>query len=301
MNKNFSHHFINYDETMLQHKVASIKQRLSRTIPVSGLAHEELCDMLEQLTKIDLGKFFLINGGANGYWTDYFLNFPREKIASLPYIEQILFNSEVMVATYQRQQIFKQENQEKLHNGAHLAAIPSGLMSELLDLDYSFIPNIEITAIDIDQQSFEYSKQKYPDLYAKYTINQACQDALEMDIQNRFDLISSNGLTIYIPDDKLVAKLFSNFYKALKPGGKLVTSFLTYPASFPEKTEQSYTKNQAKEQLEIGLFVDILQVKWNAFRTTSQFSQLISAAGFRNLKIIPDEKNIFPTVVAYKN
>ncbi len=301
MNNNFSHQFTEYDESMLQQKVASIKQRLSQTIPVSGLTYEELCDMLEQLAKIDIGKFFLINGGANGYWTDYFINFPRDKIASLPYIEQIIFNSEVMTATYQRQQIFKQQNQEKLQNGVHLAAIPSGLMSELLDLDYSSIKNIEITAIDLDQQSLEYSKQKYPDLYAKYTISQTCQDAFEMNLHNRFDLISSNGLTIYIPDDELVAKLFSSFYQALKPGGKLVTSFLTYPASFPDKTEQIYPKNQLKEQIEIGLFVDILQVKWNTFRTTEQFSQLISSVGFSNLKIIPDEKNIFPTVVAYKN
>ena len=162
MDENFSHSLVNYSEHELIKKIGTIKKRLKQGNLVSGYHYDDLAYMVDELACFDLGRFMLINQGIDGYWTDYAINLPRDIVAKLSEMEQILFNSRVMKATYQRQQIFKRESQKKVKNANHLAAIPSGLMSELLDLDYSNINNIEITAVDLDAQSLPHSQQKYP-------------------------------------------------------------------------------------------------------------------------------------------
>lgn len=300
MDKNFSHHLANYADEDLQNKITEIKNRLEHTNSISGYSFAELAKMVDELGLFDLGRFVLMNQGIDGYWTDYAINFPREKITTLPRLEQLILNSRVFMATYQRQQIFKRENQEKIQNGNHLASIPSGLMSELLDLDYSGISEIELTAVDLDTNAFIYSEEKYPLLYKKFKINKKYQDALQLEVVNQFDLISSNGLTIYIPDDAIVAKLFNNFYMALKPGGKLVTSFLTYTTNFLEKTEQLPINDIVQHKCDLAIFVDILQAKWSCFRTTAQITNLLKSNGFTDIKVFADDNYVFPTVTAYK-
>jgi chemotaxis methyl-accepting protein methylase len=43
-----------------------------------------------------------------------------------------------------------------------------------------------------------------------------------MDAVEEFDLISSNGLNIYVKDKEQVIALYQKFFDALKPGGTLV-------------------------------------------------------------------------------
>ncbi len=299
MQSNFSHKLTNYSSEELDQRISEIKHGLiANSSFLSGYSSQQLINIVDELAGFDLGKFLIINQGVNGYWTDYLINTPRDKISQLPELEQSIMLSSLITATYQRQQIFKRENQLKVSNGNHLASIPSGLMSELLDLDYSQIDNINITAIDLDLQAFEYSQQKYPGLYNKYNIQTMCCDALALDFTEQFDLISSNGLSIYIEDDKQVQQLFNNFYSALKPKGKLVTSFLTYPHSFSSKSEQ--LDIPASDKLGIAIFADILQVKWNSYRTTQQIKELVSNAGFTDIEVFGDQKYIFPTLIAYK-
>ena len=301
MSTNYSHAYDNYDKNELEDKVSKIKSRLQVTKNfASSLSLEILFELLDGLQEFALGRFLIMNGGINGYWTDYVINFPREQINFLTDVEKIILNSYVMLATYNRHQIFKEENQKVVTDNAVLAAIPSGVMSELLDLDFSHVKNCNIFAVDLDKNAHLDSKNKYASLFELLSIEQKIEDALLLDYNEQFDLISSNGLTIYIEDDELVKQIFHNFYRALKPGAKLVTSYLTYPQKYTEKTEQAYLVDYEKLNLEIAIMVDILQVKWSAYRTTEQMLFLLKTAGFRDIRIIPDDKNIFPTVVALK-
>ncbi|AUR52312.1 class I SAM-dependent methyltransferase [Aquella oligotrophica] len=301
MGTNYSHTYDIYDKSELENKVSKIKSRLSATKSfASSLSLETLFELLDGLQGFALGRFLIMNGGINGYWTDYVINFPREQVNSLSFVEKIILNSYVMLATHNRHQIFKKENQKAVADNAVLAAIPSGVMSELLDLDFSCVKNCNIFAVDLDKNAHLDSKNKYPSLFESLSIQQKVEDALLLDYQEQFDLISSNGLTIYIEDDELVKQIFHNFYRALKPGAKLVTSYLTYPQKYTEKTEQSYLVDFEKLNLEIAVMIDILQVKWSAYRTTEQMLLLLKTAGFRDIRIIPDDRNIFPTVVALK-
>lgn len=301
MSKNFSHVYDNYDKKELENKVIEIKNRLKLTKQFnSNLSLSRLFELLDGLQEFALGRFLIMNGGINGYWTDYVINFPREQINSLSVVEKIILNSYVMLATYNRHQIFKKENQKSVVDNAVLAAIPSGVMSELLDLDFSAVKKCNIFAIDLDKNAHLDSKNKYSTLFDSLSIQQKIEDALLINYDEQFDLISSNGLTIYIEDDEVVKKVFHNFYRALKPGAKLVTSYLTYPQIYDNKTEQAYLIDLDKLNYEIAIMVDILQVKWSSYRTTEQMLLLLRDAGFRNIRIIPDDKNIFPTVVAFK-
>jgi hypothetical protein len=45
--------------------------------------------------------------------------------------------------------------------GMRPVSLPSGLMDDLLTLDYSNIPNVEFTAIDLDPDTLLEAKESY--------------------------------------------------------------------------------------------------------------------------------------------
>ncbi len=78
---------------------------------------------------------------------------------------------------------------------------------------------------------------------------------------NGYDIITSNGLNIYQPNDEKLIDLYKKFYQALKPGGILITSFLTPPPSIStESTWKNFDLSDALKQK--VLFSDIIQVNW---------------------------------------
>jgi len=115
------------------------------------------------------------------------------------------------------------------------------------------------------------------------------------------DLISSNGLTIYEADEDRVSELYRIFWRALKPGGKLVTSFLTPPPSLSPQCEWKSDKIDEHDLLmQKIIFVDIIEAKWQCYRSSEQIEKQLQAAGFKEIEFIYDEAKLFPTVVAYK-
>lgn len=297
---NYSHKLNQVTSEALMVAVSECKNKLRGKSIYSAEELYSLIKLVDELSTFDLGKFLLVNRGLNGYWTDYVVNFPRNQINSLALLEQKLLSSSVFNATYERQQIFKQENQKQVVTGANLAAIPCGLMSELLDLDFSLVDNIQLSGIDLDTDSLQQSRLKTNPADDRIARSYVTLDAFSLDINEEFDLISSNGLTIYLADDELVVKLFSKFHKALKPGGKLVTSFLTYPAQFGEISEVISCDVNPNDAIAKLIFVDALEVTWNCYRSSVQMESLLSKAGFSRIKIIGDSKYIFPTCVAEK-
>jgi hypothetical protein len=55
-----------------------------------------------------------------------------------------------------------------------------------------------------------------------------------------------------------------------------------------------------KARLQRVVFSDILQSKFMFFRTTEQTKEQLKSVGFKEINIIKDSANIFPTVVALK-
>lgn len=265
--------------------------------------------LLNQLSQFDFGRFLLQNQGLNGYWTHYVLTHPwfgrktgrNNKGEPFSQLENFILDV-AMRPTQERFEIFLNENQKQVKENAKLACIPSGMLGELLYLDFKGIKNIELTGIDYDQNTFQDAQKLAEQKGLLPFVKFIQSDAWTMNIQNEYDLISSNGLNIYEPDDKKVTELYRKFYDALKPGGKLVTSFLTFPPFRGGKSEWKVFKLNFKDIiLQRILFMDILQSKWQCFCTSEQIKTQLKSVGYVDIKFIYDNAKIFPTVIAYKS
>ena len=95
--------------------------------------------------------------------------------------------------------------------------------------------------------------------------------------------------------------MYQKFYDALKPNGKLVASFVTPPPGFAEFCEWNIEEiNPQDLLLQKIIFVDILDIKCQCFRSTQQTKEQLDSVGFKSIDFIPDKANVFPTVIAIK-
>lgn len=300
-------------ETLLSHQVSPEKfdiifdKTRKRILEKGDQYHvtvSKQLELLDQLSQFDFGRFLLQNQGLNGYWTHYALLHPQQgriteknnQGAPFSELEKFMLDkSPVFLATQERFEIFLNENQKLVTNNANLACIPCGMMGELLYLNFDAIQNIKLTGIDYDKNTLHDAKSLAEQKHlSKYT-ELMQKDAWNLNINNEFDLISSNGLNIYEPDDNKVTQLYQQFYAALKSNGKLVTSFLSDPS------EWDMSKiNQDDLLLQRIIFADIIQSKWQSYRSYEKTKEQLAEAGFKEIKFINDIAKIFPTVVAIK-
>jgi SAM-dependent methyltransferase len=307
-NKNLSHE---QRDSSLQAAINSIVDKVKNRQNLPYVSVEKQLELIDLLADFGLGRFLLERGGLNGYWTDYAIKHPskgrltglNDENKPLNTLEDFLLNqAPTVLATQQRFEIFKTEIQKRLHDAASLASIPCGLMADLLDLDFTNTPNVSLTGIDLDPESITYAKQYAETLNLNNHCNFSLCDAWSLDIHEEFDLITSNGLAIYEPDDAKVTELYRGFCEALKPGGCLVTSFLTPPPVPGLKTEWKMEAiNMQDVLLQKIVFADILDCKWQVFRSEEIVKSQLKMAGFDEIEIIYDTAHIFPTVVAKKS
>lgn len=306
-------------DRLLSHAISSEEigttlQNISQRIKLQG--DEPYCsvsqqlEVLDQLAQFDFGRYLLQNQGINGYWTHYMLTHPwfgrktgkNNRGEALTTLESfILDRAPVMLATQQRFEIFLKENQKKVQNNANLACVPCGMMGELLYLNFKDIGNIYLMGIDYDTKTLVDAQILAEQQGVLQFVKLIQEDAWSLSFQNEFDLISSNGLNIYEPDDNKVTELYGQFYKSLKSGGKLVTSFLTYPPTLTKHCEWDMSKiNQQDLLFQKIIFADIIKAKFQCYRSSEQTDAQLKVAGFVDIQFIYDDAKLFPTVVAYK-
>jgi SAM-dependent methyltransferase len=120
-------------------------------------------------------------------------------------------------------------------------------------------------------------------------------------MREEFDLISCNGLNIYELDNERINNLYRNLYIALKPGGRLVMSYLTCPPSVTHTCEWDITKVHRDDLLlQKIIFSDVINARWQCYRSTDQTQSQLEYVGFSRFYIMYDDARIFPTMVAYK-
>lgn len=271
-----------------------LREKTALTLPL-----EEEMELLGQLAELELGRFLLTHKGLNGYWTSYAILHGPKKPDLHPLEKWLLHQAPAVKATQDRFHIFKQELQKLLKNNIKMASIPCGLMDDLLGLDYTNISNIKITGIDLDEQSLQLAKENA----LKYQISEVeliKKNAWNLEIMEEYDIITSNGLNIYQPEDEQVILLYKEFYNALKQNGVLIVSFLTPP---PISSEESTWKNYNLLAIlkQKAIFSDIIQATWQIFRTETQTREHLERSGFTIIDVIYDHQGMFPTVVAKKN
>lgn len=296
-------------ETM-ENKIQEITERIKSDGDKPYVTVTQQLELLAQLSEFDFGRYLLQNQGINGYWTHYMLTHPwygrktgkNNSNIPLSKLEHFMLDrAPSMLATQQRFEIFLKENQKQVKNNTCLASIPCGMMGELLYLDYDDINSIQLVGIDYDDNALHDAEFLAIQQDLTKFIKPIKKDAWNLGFQDEFDLISSNGLNIYEPDDEKVTELYHQFYKALKTGGKLVTSFLTHPPTLTTHCEWDMSKlNQEDLLLQKIIFVDIIAAKWQGYRSSEQTYNQLKTAGFEDIEFIYDEARIFPTVVAMK-
>jgi ubiquinone/menaquinone biosynthesis C-methylase UbiE len=263
-----------------------------------SLPFQEVMILLKQLSEFELGRFLLQNKGLNGYWTAYLIIHAPQKTDLSPLEAWMVHSSPVIKSTRERFGIFQIEIQKRLKNDMTIASMPCGLMDDLLLLDYTNFQNITLIGMDLDERSLTLAEQNAE----KQGITKAefiKKDAWNLEVIEEFDLIASNGINIYQPDDEKVVELYKEFYRALKFDGILVTSFLTPPPSLsPDSTWRNY--NPADVLKQKAVLTDIIGVKWQVFRTEAKTRQQLEKAGFVILEVIYDSQGMFPTIIALK-
>lgn len=317
-NKNIFTHAEDGNSTNFSGMIDIIKNyqaKISELIAAQRLncdQEQHYLNIIEKFSKFNLGRFILKNRGLNGFWADYLINYPKiykplnqdplgEPIGEFEH--NLLTNLPVTVATQERHVIFLREAQKRLVNNMKVLSVPCGLASEILQLDYSSISNIELTGIDIDSESLDIASKRAQQIGLDKSCTWLQEDAWKLPVQKPYDLIISNGLTMYIADDQMVLELYKLFYKALNSRGTLITSYITPPPYLSDKSTWLVSAIKPEYQaMQENLFHKIFDAKWHGYRTTEQTIDLLTKAGFdiSSIQIYPDNKNIFPTVVAIK-
>ncbi|WP_133646727.1 SAM-dependent methyltransferase [Paraburkholderia flava] len=280
------------------------KARLRAGGDLPGATVEQQLAVVDQLASFELGRFLLVNRGLDAYWTHRLVTYvpgtlKRGEVSDLEY--QVFEQMPAVLATRERFGIFRREVQAMLKPGIALASVPGGLMGDLLLLDHTACPDATLLGVDLDQRALDGARSLATErgLAQQLTLRHA--DAWEMDLNGAADVLTSNGLNIYEPDDERVTALYRKFFDALKPGGRLVTSFLTPPPMLsPESPWDMSAVTPALLGLQHLLFVKIIEAKWSAFRTQAQTRAQLEAAGFTEMTFIDDRARMFPTVVARK-
>lgn len=280
-------------------------------------------NLLQELASFELGQFLLSHRGLNGYWTDYITSFDFNNIKNnISELEKwFLTKAPGVIAARERFNIYKLQTililqtilNKKIKNKQDnkiisLASIPCGLMRDLLSIDYNFLLKnnikIDLYGIDLDQDSISQANILSKNLLSEISninyknsihLNFDILDALKLDqkYKNHFDIITSNGLSVYIKDNEKIIELYKHFYNSLKPNGVLITSFNTPPNIW-------VNYNQEDVNLERILFKDIIQVNWQCYKTQEETDSFLKNAGFKYTKYIYDKQKMIPTVVAYK-
>jgi SAM-dependent methyltransferase len=270
----------------------ALRSKGNLSIPV-----EEAVRILKELATFDAGKFIIQHKGLNGYWTaQLILHAPEKKE---PCLEQWLYlEAPVVKATRERFWIFHEILESLLVRDVSLASIPCGLMDDLLLLNTEPLEAVCLTGIDLDPDSLKLAEQNAR-MHQKAGVSFLERDAWDLGLCDAFHVITSNGLNIYEKSDERVVELYRQFHKALKPGGRLITSFLTPPPALSlESTWINYSTDDALKQK--ILFSEVIGVQWQTFRTETQTRAHLKAAGFKVVEVRYDSQGMFPTVVAEK-
>lgn len=282
-------------------RLEAIRGRLREAGDVPGAGVERQLALLDELSRFELGRFLIMNRGLNAEWTHRIVTYVTGS-APAGSLEQTVFEKlPATLATRERFGIFRAELQALLRQGAVMASVPCGLMGELLLLDYAQHRDVRLVGIDLDRQALAGAAELAAQGGLADRVSLHCEDAWQSRFVEVADVVTSNGLNIYEPDDARVTALYRAFFDMLKPGGHLVTSFLTPPPALSADSPwRAEAIDQAALALQHLLFVRIVEAKWSAFRTHAQTARQLEDAGFEEIRFLNDRASIFPTVVARK-
>jgi len=274
--------------------VRSIMARIAASNQLH-LSKEKTLDLVDQLSQFPLGRFLLHNKGLNGYWTAYIFRNNVDLSECHP-LEAWLLNKSLYVMARERQKVFQKLIQQSLFDGISCASVPCGVMDDFLNLDYRNLQSFSLTGIDLDIESIQFAKENA----AQHGLSSHCQfiemDAWSLNVDDKFDLLSSNGLNMYESSNERLIELYQNFASALQKGGKLILSFIP-----PPPKEGFFGINKEDFIMERAIFGDIVQINYLNFSTEDEIRDQLKSAGLTVNEVIYNEYGVAPVLVATKD
>lgn len=245
---------------------------------------EEELKLLAELQEFELGRFLLHNDGLNGYWTSYvFRNEPDDPAVTT--LERWLLESSLLAGIRERFGRFKTLIAREITNDVVLASVPCGLMDDLLDMDYHATSGAQLIGVDIDTESVDLAAKKAAMLGLIDRCRFLVRDAWQLGLDAEIDLLVSNGLNVYEAERDRLVELYRNFCRALRPGGKLLVSFIPAPPP-PPWADSSHAADWAKYGIteadlrrDLAIFGDILRPKYLHFTSEQELREQLAAAG----------------------
>lgn len=282
----------------LQTTINVLKQKIIERGRLPYISIQEQLKYVDELSQFPLGKALLEKKSIDTFWTDYIVAYSGQKKYSD--LEDFILNRSPMTKAWRELLLnFQKITQAHLKDEIILTSIPCGAMRELLDLDYSHISDFKIIGIDIDPDSLLLAHRLAEQRGLTKNLFLYPYDAWQLPYDSELDLITSCGLNIYVSDQQKTLDLYRQFLKALKRGGKLITSFLTYPPNENEISEWQINGLSSRDlMLEKILYKDILDAQWRNFRTSNAFEAELKEAGFSEVTFYYDKMHVFPTVIA---
>ncbi|MEE3653037.1 MULTISPECIES: SAM-dependent methyltransferase [unclassified Brenneria] len=281
-------------------RIASAKNRIRQSGDLPGATVDQQLAMLDELASFELGRFLLEHHGLNAHWTHRLVTYRSGEVRFANQLEELIYEKlPSVLATRERFAIFQQQLQTLLRPGITMASVPCGFMGDLLLIDYTHHHDISLIGVDLDNQALAGARSLAEQQGLEKRLSLYCHDAWSLDLGPQVDVLTSNGLNIYEPNDDRVTALYRAFFDGLIPGGTLVTSFLTPPPALSADSPWREA-DPALLALQHLLFSRIFSAKWTSFRTHAQTQSQLETAGFSDIQFINDRMHMFPTVIARK-
>lgn len=271
-----------------------------------------LLSLAEEAARSEFGRFLLCARGLHWRTTDLLFD-PRhhaalrqqERDGTLGLFDRLAFFAfPLCLATRERFHIFQQQTQPLVRVGAVLASLPCGRMRDLLTLDYAppGCLDARLVGLDKDPEALQGAEALAGELRRQQPLPERIvfrrADGLkpglsEPGLRAEFDLLTSNGLTIYFNDEQCAA-FYREVFTALKPGGTFVTSQILPPEEY--RWDQI---NKDHWRLQSVVLAVVIGALWEPLvKPRERVRSLLGAAGFHDIRAIPDSQGIFPTFVA---
>lgn len=266
-------------------------------------ADPDVLALRDEMREFPLGRFLLENLGLNGFWTSYVLMHPdRGRVTGrgidgyrLQALEAWLLNEcPIFLATQERFRIFRRMTQALLKADMHLASLPCGLMDDLLGLEVpDGMDGLRYTGIDIDRESLIFTENNARARGCRIALDLRQADVMQMPTHPEFDLVTSNGLNIYLQSDEECVAFYRQTAGLLNPGGHLITSFITPASSWQPHSSEALARQQQ-------LFGSVVPVRWMCTRSVGLTCRQLLEAGLEPVRVVYDRQCMFPTVLARK-
>ncbi|MCG7887102.1 MAG: class I SAM-dependent methyltransferase [Candidatus Thiodiazotropha taylori] len=294
------------EQIPLEQALTTIRTRILETGDKPSASVQQQLEMVDAMSKFNLGRYLLINQGVNGYWTRYVVMHPQQgRLTGLndegkPFsaLESWLLDEwPQAVGTQDRFVIFQQVLQNLLRDNLSMASLPCGAMEDLLGLDFKNFSAVNLVGIDLDEESLKWAEQNAQDKGLQQIVKFIKADAWNLGINKEYDVLTSNGLNVYETDPQRLIELYEQYHQALKRGGTLVTSFMTPPPEFNAHSPWDQSLLNEKSRKTYSVFLELFSDR-RGFQLEDEVIRQLQAAGFKDIEVIYDSNKTFPTVTA---